>query len=196
MSHRPTLAAASAPREGARIGGRHERKSLTSEDRRPSPLPGRGRTKSGLRRRRVGHGRDCDGSAGGERRRLRGPRRASGRARSKRAGRMGRAGAKQRRRLCGELAERAMVVAVTRRGSGAALTVGLDAERRCVAERRPERRRDRGHIGGRLRRDRRRPGLVIGDRDELEEERQRGDGGDQRGTASREAGLRPPFPTL
>ena len=40
-----------------------------------------------------------------------------------------------------------MVVAVARRGAGAALAVGLDAERGGVAERRLQGRRDRGDVG-------------------------------------------------
>ncbi len=64
----------------------------------------------------------------------------------------GQGGREERRRLGGELAERAVVVAVARRRTGAALAVGLDAERGGVAERRFQGRCDRGDVGGRLRR--------------------------------------------
>ena len=37
---------------------------------------------------------------------------------------------------------------------------------------------------------------MIGDRNELEEERQQGDGGDERRTANGDAGRRPSFPPL
>ncbi len=88
----------------------------------------------------------------------------------------------------GEPAERAVVAAVARRSEGGALVAGLDAERRGAAEGHLQPGGDRSDVDGRRRGQR----LVIGDRDELKQKRQRGDDRGCRRAPRRDLGLRPP----
>jgi hypothetical protein len=60
----------------------------------------------------------------------------------------GQVGREQHRRLHGESAQRAVVIAVARRRVRTALAVGLDAKRGGVAEGRFQLGRDHSHVGG------------------------------------------------
>ncbi len=173
------------------------KESFESEDRRPSPAWGAGAAGRGQVSDREGRAAgaivtDREGGNGAVfGRRAERPdseveaRRESGQVRRD-----------QRRRLRGELAERAMVVAIAPRGGGPVFAVRVDAERRRVAESRLQLRRHRRDIDHRRRRSWCGQGLVIRSGKKLEDERQRGNDGRQRRTERRAGGPSRPSPTL